>query len=56
MKKIYRILKKGIHGFVRINDPVYGREKDRVVTTDEQNPKLVPQKGETDSFILLSYV
>ena len=55
-KKIYRILKKGIYGFARINDPVYGCEKDRVVTTDEENPKLVPQKGETDSSILLSYV
>ena len=50
-KKIYRVLKKGIYGFAHINDPVYGCEKDRVVTTDEGNPKIVPQKGEIDKIV-----
>ena len=45
MKKyIHQVLKKGIHGFAHINDPVYGCEKDRVVTTDEENPKIVPHR------------
>ena len=35
-KNIYQVLKKGIYEFARTNDPVYGWEKDRVVTTDEQ--------------------
>ena len=47
-KKIYRVLKKGIYGFAHISDPVYGCEKDRVITTDEGNSKIVPQKGEID--------
>ena len=34
-KNICRVLKKGIYGFAHINDPVYGCEKDRVVTTDK---------------------
>ena len=55
MKKIYRVLKKGIYGFAHINDPVYGCEKDRLVTTDEENPKIVPQKGETDKIVSFFY-
>ena len=35
---IYRVLKKSIYGFAHISDPVYGCEKDRVVTADEENP------------------
>ena len=54
-KKIYRVLKEGIYGFAHINDPVYGCEKDRVVTTDEGNPKIVPQKGENDKIISFFY-
>ena len=34
-KKIHRVLNKGIYGFAYINYPVYGCEKDRIVTTDE---------------------
>ena len=29
--------RKGIYEFARINDPIYGCEKHRVVTTDEEN-------------------
>ena len=54
-KNIYRVLKKGIYGFAHINDPVYGYEKDRVVTTDEENPKIVPQKGEIDKIVSFFY-
>ena len=54
-KKIYRILKKGIYGFNRTNDPVYGCEKDRVVTTGEENPKIKPQKGEINKTVLVFY-
>ena len=43
-KNIYLVLKKGIYEFARINDPVYSSEKALVVTTDEDNPKIVPQK------------
>ena len=46
MKKyIYRVLKKGIYGFTRINNPVNGCEEDCAVTPNEENPKTVPQKG-----------
>ena len=34
-KKVYWVLKKGIYRFAHINYPVYGCEKDRIVTTDE---------------------
>ena len=54
-KKIYRVLKKGLYGFAHINDPVYSCEKDRVVTTDEGNPKIVPQKGEIDKIVSFFY-
>ena len=54
-KKIYRILKKGIYGFAHINNPVYGCEKDRVVTTDEENREIVPQKGQTDKIVSFFY-
>ena len=54
-KKIYQVLKKGVYGFAHINDPVYGCEKDRVVTTDEENPKIVPQKGEIDKIVSFFY-
>ena len=30
-----------IYEFTRINDPVCDCEKDAVVTTDEENPKIV---------------
>ena len=54
-KYIYRVLKKGIYGFAEINDPVYGCEKDRVVTTNEENPKIVPQMGEIDKIVSFFY-
>ena len=55
-KKIYRVLKKGIYGFARINDPVYGCKKDRVVTDeDEENPKILPQRGEIDKIVSFFY-
>ena len=54
-KNIYRVLKKGIYEFARINDPVYGCEKDRVFATDEENPKIVPQKGEIDKIVSSFY-
>ena len=54
-KNIYRVLKKGIYGFAHISDPVYGCEKDRVITTDEGNPKIVPQKGEIDKIVSFFY-
>ena len=54
-KNIYRVLKKDICEFARINDPVYGREKDRVVTRDEENPKTVPQKGDIDKIVSFFY-
>ena len=53
--KKYRILKKGTYEFVRMNDPVYGCEKDRVVTANEENPKIVPQKGEIDKIVSFFY-
>ena len=34
---------------------MYGCEKDRVVTTDEGNPKIVPQKGEIDKIVSFFY-
>ena len=55
MKKIWRVLKKGIYEFVRINDPVYGCEKGRVVTTDKENPKILPQKVEIDKIASFFY-
>ena len=57
-KKIYRVPKKGLYEFPHINDPVYGCEKDGVVTTDEEKPKKITQKGEIDKIVsfLLSYV
>ena len=45
MKKIYLTLKKGIYEFPHINDRVYGCEKNHVVTTDEENPKIAPPEG-----------
>ena len=54
MKKNYRVLKKGVYGFAHINDAVYGYEKDRV-DTNEENPKIVPQKGENDKIIPFLY-
>ena len=54
-KKIYRVLKKGVYGFAHISDPVYGCEKDRVIITDEGNPKIVPQKGEIDKIVSFFY-
>ena len=54
-KKVYRVLKKVVYEFVRINDPVYGCEKDRVVTIDEENSKIVPQKGEIDKIVSFFY-
>ena len=50
-KIIYRVLKKSIYEFARINDPVYGCEKDSVVATDEENPKIVLLKGEIDKIV-----
>ena len=37
---------------------MYGCEKDGIVTTDEENPKKITQKGEIDKIVsfLLSYV
>ena len=37
------------------NDPVYGCEKDRITTTDEENPKIVPQTGEIDKIVSFFY-
>ena len=54
-RKIHRVLKKGIYGFAQINDPVYGCEKDRVVTRDEDNPKIIPQKGKIDKIVSFFY-
>ena len=54
-KRIYRVLKKDIYGFAHISDLVYGCEKDRVVTTDEENLKIVPQKGEIDKIVSFFY-
>ena len=54
-KKIYRVLKKVVYEFACINDPVYGCEKDRVVATDEENSKIVPQKGEIDRIVSFFY-
>ena len=54
-KKIYRVLKKGIYGFAHINDPAYGCDKDRGVIADEENPKIVPQKGEIDKIVSFFY-
>ena len=54
-KKVYRVLKKVVYEFARINDPVYGCEKDRVVTIDEENSKIVPQKGEIDKIVSFFY-
>ena len=54
-KKSYRVLKKGIYGFVHINNPVYGWEKDWFVTIDKENPKIVPQKREIDKIVLFFY-
>ena len=34
---------------------MYGCEKDRVVAADEENPKIVPQKGETDKIVSFFY-
>ena len=34
-----------------MNDPVYGCEKSRVVTTDEENPKIAPQQDEIDQIV-----
>ena len=45
MKKIYRVLKKGLYEFAHINNSMYGCEKDCVVTTDEKNPKKNNSKG-----------
>ena len=41
----------GIYEFAGINDPAYGCQKDRVFTTDEENPKIVPKKGEIDEIV-----
>ena len=54
-KKKYWALKKVIYEFACINDPVYGCEKVRVVTTDEENLKIVPQKGEIDKIVSFFY-
>ena len=54
-KQIYRVLKKVICEFARINDPVYDCIKDRVVTTDEENPKIIPRKGEIDKIVSFFY-
>ena len=50
-KIIYRVLKKSIYEFARISDPVYGCERDSVVATDEENPKIVLLKGEIDKIV-----
>ena len=55
MKKKYWALKKVIYESACINDPVYGCEKVRVVTTDEENLKIVPQKGEIDKIVSFFY-
>ena len=34
---------------------MYGCEKDRVVTKDEENPKIVPQNGEIDKIVSFFY-
>ena len=34
---------------------MYGCKKDRVVTTDKENPKIVPQKGEIDKIVSFFY-
>ena len=54
-KKICWVLKKGVYEFARISDPVYGCEKDRFVTRDEENKKVVPQKGEIDKTVSFFY-
>ena len=41
----------GIYEFAGINDPAYGCQKDRVFTTDEENPKIVPKMGEIDEIV-----
>ena len=51
MKKIYRILKKKICDFTRIDDPV----SDLVVTADEENSKLVLQESEIDKIVSFFY-
>ena len=52
---IYRVLNKGLYGIAHINGPVYGCEKDCVITTDEENPKIITQKGETDKTVSFFY-
>ena len=37
------------------NDPVYGCENDRTTIKDEENPKIVPQTGETDKIVSFFY-
>ena len=34
---------------------MYGCEKDRVVKTDEENPKIVPEKSEIDKIVSFFY-
>ena len=34
---------------------MYGCKKDRVVTTEEENPKIVPQKAEIDKMVSFFY-
>ena len=51
MKKIYRILKKKICDFTRIDDPV----SDLVVTADEENSKLLLQESEIDKIVSFFY-
>ena len=38
-----------------MNAPVYGCEKERVATTDKENPKILPQKGEIDNVVSFFY-
>ena len=55
LKKIYQVLQRGTYEFACINDPVYGCEKDRVVTTDKENPKIIPQKVEIENVVSFFY-
>ena len=46
---------KKVYEYARINNSVYGCGKDCVVTTDEEDPKIVPQKGEINKTVSFFY-
>ena len=53
-KKFIGFCKK-VYEYARINNSVYGCGKDCVVTTDEENSKIVPQKGEINKTVSFFY-